>query len=105
MSYRYLDVGDTTIYGDSKNEICYTGGIYDEHIGIYYLNARYYDPENSRFLTRDTYRGELQNPTTLHLYAYFKNNPVNRVDQVGGNSHIVIWGQQMVKLKDTAKME
>ena len=53
VSYRYSDFGDTTIYGDSKNEICYTSGIYDESTGLYYLNARYYDPENGRFLTQD----------------------------------------------------
>ena len=83
VSYCYSDFGDTTIYGDSKNEICYTGGIYDESTGLYYLNARYYDPENGRFLTPDTYRGDLQNPDTLHLYAYCKNNPVNRADPSG----------------------
>ncbi|MBC5746062.1 RHS repeat-associated core domain-containing protein [Lachnospiraceae bacterium MD308] len=70
-----------------QNEICYTGGIYDETTGLYYLNARYYDPENGRFLTEDTYRGELNEPDTLHLYVYCKNNPINYVDPSG---HIVV---------------
>ena len=85
LSYEYDDFGETSIHGNSalKNEICYTGGIYDESTGLCYLNARYYDPENGRFLTEDTYRGELNDPDTLHLYAYCKNNPVNYVDPSG----------------------
>ena len=79
MSYEYDDFGETKINGSSafRNEICYTGGIYDETTGLYYLNARYYDPENGRFLTEDTYRGELNEPDTLHLFVYCKNNPIN----------------------------
>lgn len=85
LSYEYDDFGETSIHGSSalKNEICYTGGIYDESTGLYYLNARYYDPENGRFLTEDTYRGEVNDPDTLHLYAYCKNNPINYVDPSG----------------------
>ena len=85
LSYEYDDFGETSIHGNSalKNEICYTGGIYDESTGLYYLNARYYDPENGRFLTEDTYRGEVNDPDTLYLYAYCKNNPINYVDQSG----------------------
>ena len=89
LSYAYDDFGETKINGSSafQNEICYTGGIYDETTGLYYLNARYYDPENGRFLTEDTYRGELNEPDTLHLYVYCKNNPINYVDSSG---HIVV---------------
>lgn len=89
LSYEYDDFGETEVNGNSvfKNEICYTGGIYDEATGLYYLNARYYDPENGRFLTEDTYRGELNEPDTLHLYAYCKNNPINYVDPSG---HIIV---------------
>lgn len=85
LSYEYDDFGETSIHGSSalKNEICYTGGIYDESTRLYYLNARYYDPENGRFLSEDTYRGEVNDPDTLHLYAYCKNNPINYVDPSG----------------------
>ncbi|MCC3866629.1 RHS repeat-associated core domain-containing protein [Terrisporobacter mayombei] len=59
VAYDYDDFGVTRSIGDSTffNEICYTGGIYDVSTGLYYLNARYYDPKNGRFITRDTYRG------------------------------------------------
>ena len=73
------------IEGDNKagNEVCYTGGIYDRTTGLYYLNARYYNPEDGRFLTEDTYRGETKEADTWHLYAYCANNPVNYVDPSG----------------------
>ena len=41
------------------------------------------DPDNARFLTQDTYRGEADQPDTLHLYAYCANNPINYVDPSG----------------------
>ncbi len=66
-----------------ENEICYTGGIYDWASGQYYLNARYYDPGTGRFLSEDTYGGDVNEPDTLHLYAYCANNPVNYVDPSG----------------------
>ncbi|WP_434799154.1 RHS repeat-associated core domain-containing protein [Terrisporobacter vanillatitrophus] len=51
VAYEYTDFGETEINGDENfyNEICYTGGIYDNKTGLYYLNARYYNPEDGRF--------------------------------------------------------
>ena len=92
-TYRYTDFGETTINGDNKaeNEVCYTGGIYDHSTGLYYLNARYYNPEDGRFVTEDTYRGETAKPETGHLYAYCANNPVNYVNPSGHKAKTVIY--------------
>lgn len=89
VSYQYTDFGETTIGGnqDFYNEICYNGAVYDKSTGLYYLNARYYDPEDGRFISRDSYRGNQTNPSTLHLYAYCANNPINYKDPSG---HIAI---------------
>ena len=85
VTYDYDDFGVTTTIGDSSffNEVCYTGGIYDVSTGLYYLNARYYDPNNGRFVTQDTYRGEINNPSTLNFYTYCANNPIKYVDPSG----------------------
>ncbi len=40
-------------------------------------------PEVGRFLTRDTYTGEEDDPESLHLYAYCGNDGVNGVDPSG----------------------
>ena len=83
--YQYTDFGETMIqgYDQAKNEVCYTGGIYDQSTGLYYLNAWYYNPEDGRFMTEDTYRGDTTKSETGHLYVYCANNPVNYVDPSG----------------------
>ena len=62
VSYEYTDYGETDVTGneDFYNEVCYTGCLYDASTDIYYLNARYYDPENANFLSQDSYRGETE---------------------------------------------
>ena len=60
-----------------------TGAIYDETTGLHYLNARYYDPESGRFISQDTYRGDKNEISQWHLYAYCANNPINYTDPSG----------------------
>ena len=85
VAYDYDDFGVTRSIGGSTffNEICYTGAIYDVSTGLYYLNARYYDPKKGRFITRDTYRGGIDEPNTLHLYVYCANNPIRYIEPSG----------------------
>ncbi|WP_415839583.1 RHS repeat domain-containing protein [Paenibacillus tarimensis] len=47
-----------------------------------------YDPRNGRFLSADSYRGEVEQPLSLNLYIYSLNNPVNDVDPTG---HMSWW--------------
>ncbi|MCM1440225.1 MAG: RHS repeat-associated core domain-containing protein, partial [Roseburia sp.] len=58
------------------NPFRYCGEYYDRETGEVYLRARYYIPSAGRFLTRDSYTGEEDEPGSLHLYAYCYNNPV-----------------------------
>ena len=85
VSYQYNDYGTTAKCGDTDfyNEICYTSGVYDELTGLYYLNARYYSPEDQRFMSQDSYRGEQADYATWNLYAYCGENPINYVDPSG----------------------
>lgn len=83
-SYRYGVFGETEVSGTELfSEFCYTGSVYDSSTGLYYLDARYYDPTDRRFLTQDSYRGDAKEPYSLNLYAYCANDPVNRVDVEG----------------------
>ncbi|MCR2033422.1 amidase domain-containing protein [Anaerofustis stercorihominis] len=83
--YKYDEFGSTEIVGNTEfnNEVCYTGQVYDKETGDYYYNARYYSPDDGRFVTVDTYRGEFEEPLSLHLYAYCKNDPINYNDYSG----------------------
>lgn len=62
----------------------FTNREYDEESGLYYLRARYYDPEVGRFTTQDPDAGEIGNPITHSTaYSYVGNNPVGRTDPSG----------------------
>jgi len=108
VSYEYTDYGETEITGnkDFYNEICYTGGIYDETTGIYYLNARYYDPETANFLSQDSYRGEALNPASLNYYTYCYGNPITYTDPSGHIPILVVVAVKVggrIILKQVAK--
>jgi hypothetical protein len=47
------------------------------------MGARFYNPTIGRFITRDTYEGDIYQPWTQNLYTYCNNNPVNFVDPTG----------------------
>ena len=95
-AYDYTDFGETTeLTGNGfDNQVCYTGAIYDEETGLYYMNARYYDPEIGRFISQDSYRGELNDANQWHLYVYCANNPINYTDPSGhiGEQVLVMTG-------------
>ena len=61
----------------------YTGQQFDDVSGLYSLRARYYDPSLGRFLSRDTYPYNYQNPFELNRYVYTANNPATWSDPSG----------------------
>nr|WP_275900392.1 RHS repeat-associated core domain-containing protein [Anoxybacillus rupiensis] len=65
--------------------IGYAGYYYDRETKLYYLQARYYDPETARFISRDAYPGDKDNPLTQNGYTYTNDNPVMYVDPDGNN--------------------
>lgn len=69
--------------GNVNNNITYAGYQYDKETGLYYLNARMYDPKIARFLQEDTYTGTPDDPLSLNLYVYCANNPLIYYDPTG----------------------
>jgi RHS repeat-associated protein len=63
------------------NPFKYVGqfGVMDEGNGLFYMSARYYDPEAGRFMSKDPIRFL----GGLNLYTYVANNPLNRIDPLG----------------------
>ena len=66
-----------------ENPYRYCGEYYDKETEEVYLRARYYEPGVGRFITRDTYTGESDEPLSLHLYTYCENDGVNAWDPSG----------------------
>jgi RHS repeat-associated protein len=69
--------------GGVSNYWLFTGEQRDADSGLYYLRARYYDPETGRFVSKDALAGNATAPQTQNRYAYALNNPVLATDPSG----------------------
>ncbi len=69
----------------SINPFRYRGYFYDEEIGMYYLQSRYYDPGVGRFINSDTSDSlqEINNVLENNLFTYCQNKPVRESDYTG----------------------
>ncbi|UOO37196.1 hypothetical protein IZU99_08005 [Oscillospiraceae bacterium CM] len=84
MTYDYDAFGVvTTATGNIANSYLYAGYQFDDETGMYYLNARYYDPVTARFITADSYTGQANDPLSLNLYTYCHNEPMMNSDPTG----------------------
>ena len=78
-------------YGEllSENKCCimflYNGelGVATDSNGLYYMRARYYNPEIKRFINQDVVIGSITNSPTLNRYAYVNGNPISLNDPFG----------------------
>ena len=62
----------------------FTGQTQDMEDGLYYYNARYYDPVLGRFIQPDpVVFSDPRNPQTLNAYTYALNNPIKYIDPTG----------------------
>lgn len=94
-SYTYDLWGEiTAITGDielaNRNSIRYRGYYYDNETGLYYLEARYYDPHVKRFLSYDDlesfFYGDEEDMESLFVYC--GNNPVIYCDTYGRSAYV-----------------
>ncbi|WP_240746429.1 RHS repeat-associated core domain-containing protein [Trichloromonas acetexigens] len=61
------------------NSYAFTAREWDKELGLYYYRARYYDPMEGRFVSKDP----IGFAGGINVYAYVENNPVNLVDPDG----------------------
>lgn len=76
---RYLPYGgDRTTQGNTDlSDRQYTSQIKDQESGVYYYNARYYDPMLAVFISPD------KTDNQLNRFTYVRNNPINYLDPTG----------------------
>ena len=77
---------DTSCCGISTiNPYRYRGYYFDQEIGLYYLQSRYYNPVVGRFVNADESEFLTLDMTTLNcnLFVYCLNNPIKNVDYFG----------------------
>ena len=90
VSYTYDAWGNITSTTGSMastigkmNPFRYRGYYYDEELGFYYLNSRYYDPKIGRFINADGFVNANGDIVGYNLFAYCSNNPVMGYDPTG----------------------
>lgn len=84
--YEYFAFGQTrfalstTAFPVSRR---YTSQVLDDETGLYYYNARYYDPQLGRFIQPDEVISALGDPQSYNRYSYVLNNPLKYTDPDG----------------------
>ena len=79
QSYEYGSFGMLKPSLKSANNYTYTGREWDKETGLYYYRARYYDPMEGRFISKDP----IEFGGGINQYAYVENNPMNWTDPSG----------------------
>ena len=66
---------------DTSSAYGYTG---EQQSGdMVYLRARYYNPADGRFMSRDTWGGDANRPMSMNRWMYVEGNPVKYTDPSG----------------------
>ena len=84
--YVYLPFGELSQANSTGLDTAtrkYTGQEHDEETGLYYYNARYYDPAIGRFLSPDTVVPSVSDGQAFNRYSYVRNNPIIYTDPSG----------------------
>jgi RHS repeat-associated protein len=84
--YQYSAYGEKkSSTGDTDTPFLYNGpgGVVTDANGLYYMRARYYNPEIRRFISQDTLLGVAIDGQSLNRYAYVQGNPIVFVDPLG----------------------
>ena len=78
----YGEVLESTLPAGITDRL-FTGQRWDDTIGLYDYNARFYDPQLGQFTQPDSLVAEAGNPIAWNRYAYVYDNPVNLTDSSG----------------------
>lgn len=83
--FAYSTYGELTLGDYGEIRFLYNGqyGVMIDENGLYYMRARYYNPEIRRFINQDILTGTIENSQSLNRYAYCQGNPVNYMDPFG----------------------
>lgn len=82
------------IFRKSRQSFGFTGYQMDQAGGLYFAQARRYDPRVGRFVSEDIIKGHIAAPYTLNHYNYCHNRPEDLVDLNG------MWPEWVEDAKD-----
>ncbi|MCK6622655.1 MAG: FG-GAP-like repeat-containing protein [Calditrichia bacterium] len=82
--YEYYPFGEINVEQGSEDAVHkYTSKRFDAEVDLYFLGARYYDPDLGRFIQPDPIIPQIDNPQAFNRYAYVYNNPLKYLDPSG----------------------
>ncbi len=76
VSHNPTEVGTPFLYNGRD-------GVMTDDSGLYYMRARFYNPEILRFVNQDMLLGSVAEGQTLNRYAYVTGDPISFVDPFG----------------------
>ena len=74
---------ERTYSGTDQTDFTFAGEQMDKTSGLQYLRARYYDPEDGRFISVDPIQYNPYSIQTYNRYVYGLNNPIKFIDPKG----------------------
>ena len=74
---------------DFPTDKLFTGQRLDS-TGLYYYNARYYDPTIGRFISADIIVPNQATPQAFNRYSYCLNNPLEYIDPSGYDAYLAL---------------
>ncbi len=84
-AFAYGTYGELLTQPKRNIRFLYNGsyGVMTDSNGLYYMRARYYNPDIKRFINQDIKVGDISNSQSLNRYAYCEGNPVSLIDPFG----------------------
>ena len=80
MPWFYLPLNSWKCTFPDRHDTCASSG---DSTQLVYLRARYYAPNMGRFISRDTWGGDFDQPVTYNKWVYANANPVLYADPSG----------------------
>ncbi len=102
-SYRPYGERLTNDPASTGNDVWYTSRRQDADTGLVYMGARYYDPVEGRFVSRDPVGFDEKNIQSFNRYAYANNNPYRFTDPTGAEGVATLWMDDTAPLVVTAQ--
>ncbi len=84
VTYNTYETSGETLY-EHAVRFMYNGrfGVMTDENGLYYMRARYYNPDIKRFINQDILTGSIGESPSLNRYSYVQGNPVSYLDPFG----------------------
>ncbi len=85
ISEEYAQKAEKRENPDHAVRFMYNGkyGVMTDENGLYYMRARYYNPDIKRFINQDILTGSMGESPSLNRYSYVQGNPVSYLDPFG----------------------